>query len=147
MQVILKQDVPHVGLKYEVKDVANGYAQNHLLPRKLAELATPAKMRKLADKRVEAEKQHAARHAEMAEQFKGAHGNVVHLAVKANEQGHLFQGIKADQVAEVLNEKLSLSITADFITRQEPIKDLGEYEIELVSEDVKATVTLVVKAE
>lgn len=142
MDIILLQDVAKVGRKYEVKKVAAGYAQNHLFPRKLAEPASKAKVEQLAKKREEAEKAHAAEYDAIKEMFAGLHGNSINMEVKANEQGHMFQGLKHDEIATVINEKMSASIKPDHIIRQEAIKDLGEYELELEHDDLKAKVTL-----
>lgn len=146
MKVILLQDVPKVGQKYQVKEVAPGFAQNRLFPQKLAELATPARITQLEAKRETAEKEHAAEVSEMAAQLAKVHGNSVVLEVKANEQGHLFQAVKVEEIVNCIDEKLGVSLTSAMIERQEPIKDLGEYEIPLRYEDAQATVTLHVKA-
>ena len=68
MDVILLQDVEKLGLRGDVVDVARGYARNYLLPRKLAETATPARVAEL--RRVEAERaRHEARTAEQASEI------------------------------------------------------------------------------
>lgn len=145
MKVILLQDVPKIGRKYEVKEVANGYAQNFLLRQKLAEVATPAKVEQLQKKRNEAEQQHKQEYDEVKKMFASIHGQSVHMEAVANEQGHLFQGIKAEDIAKVVNEKLQVHLEAMQVVRQEAIKDTGEYEIAIEHDDLTATFTLVVK--
>ena len=147
IDVILMQDIAKLGHKYEVKRVASGYAQNHLFPKKLAELATKQKIAQLAKKRDEAEQAHKAEYETIKKMFADLHGNSIHIEAKANEQGHLFQGIKHDDLATAISEKMNVTLKPDHVTRQEPIKDLGEYEIELVHDDLTASVTVVVKAE
>ena len=147
MDVILLQDVPKVGHKYEVKKVAAGYAQNHLFPRKLAERASKQKIAELAKKRDEAEKAHAAEYDKIKKMFADLHGSSIHITANANEQGHLFQGLKTEEIAHAINEKQGTHLTHDNITRQEAIKDLGEYELELEHDDLKAKLMLVVKNE
>ena len=147
MQVILLQDVPKVGRKYEIKTVANGYAQNHLLPRQLAEAATKNRVAQLTKKREEAEQAHKAEYEEIKKMFKELEGNSVHVEMKANEQGHLFQAIKHDDIAQSINEKLGSALKPEHVTRQEQIKDIGEYELALEHDDLKAKVKFVVKKE
>ncbi|NBD73924.1 50S ribosomal protein L9 [Patescibacteria group bacterium] len=147
MQVILLADVPKVGHKYEVKEVADGFARNNLIPRKLAEMATGAKLAAIKAKQAAWETQHEADVAALKDEFARIHGQSLHLPAKANEQGHLYQGLKADNIAACVNEKLGTHIDPAHVTRQEPIKDVGDHEISLSYEDLTATFTLVVKRE
>ncbi len=147
MQVILLADVPKIGHKFEVKQVADGFARNNLIPRKLAEMATPAKLAAIKAKQASAELQHAADVAGLKKQFETIAGQSLHLHAKANEQGHLYQGLKAEDIVACVNEKLSTRIAPAHVTRQEPIKEVGDHEIELAYEDLSSTFTLVVKGE
>jgi large subunit ribosomal protein L9 len=147
MQVILLQDVPKVGRKYEAVEVANGYAQNYLFPQKLAETARPDRLKQLAAKKQEADAQHQAQYEALKKVFAEIHGTSFIMHAKANEQGHLFQGIKVDDIATFLSEKTGNTIHAEEIDRQEPIKDLGAHELTIEHDDLKATVSVVVEKE
>jgi len=147
MRVILLQDVPKVGHKYEVKEIADGYARNFLLPRGLAEIATEARIRALEAKRAAAQEKQEKQEEGLRKAFADLHGQSIHLAAPANERGHLFRGVKAEDIAAVLSEKCGIAVDARHITRQEPIKETGEYEIELAHGDARARFTLFVKAE
>lgn len=147
MKVILLQDVPKVGHKYEVVNVANGYAQNHLFPQKLAEAASLERMAQLEAKRAEAEKQHHKEYEELKRVFAEVNGHSFIMTAKANEQGHLFQGIKAEDVANYIKEKTGAHIHPEEIDRQEPIKELGSFQLTIEHDDLLAHVTLTVEAE
>ena len=95
MEVILRQDVEKVGLRGEVVDVAPGFARNYLLPRKLAEAATPAKvaeLRKHEDKRARHEAQSFEQAQEIVEKLEGAE---IRFDVPAGETGTLFGSVTA----------------------------------------------------
>ena len=90
MEVILLQDVEHVGLKGDVVDVKRGYARNFLLPRRLAEPATPGRLAHV--RRIEADRaRHEARSAEHAAEIAELLGKtVLRFEVKSGPTGSLF---------------------------------------------------------
>lgn len=141
-RVILLKDVPRVGRKYEVKDVSAGYASNYLYPNKLAEQATPAKEADLAKKRdaAGAAKLHHAK--EIADAVTALKGQTVTLRVKADEKGHLFKKIRAEDVAAETK-----GLSAEHILLKEPIKTAGPHEIAVEGGGTKATFTLLVEKE
>jgi large subunit ribosomal protein L9 len=100
MEVILLQDVEKVGLRGEVVDVARGYARNFLLPRRLAENATPARVAEL--RRIDAERaKHEARTAEQAQDIAELLGKtVLRFEVKAGPTGSLFGSVTPSDIAD-----------------------------------------------
>lgn len=131
MRVILKKDVAGVGLKSEVKEVANGYAQNFLIGRGLAEVATPAKVK-------QAEKHAAKRAAEfeaaktaLEEALSKLGGDGLTIRATANEKDHLFEAINAEAVAAHLKDVAGADVDASAITIETPIKELGEYTVQV----------------
>src|SRR5206468_6216214 len=100
MEVILRQDVEKVGLRGEVVDVAPGFARNYLLPRKLAETATPAKvaeLRKHEDKRARQEAQSFEQAQELVQRLEGTE---LRFDVQAGETGTLFGSVTATDITE-----------------------------------------------
>jgi len=69
MKVILLKDVPRVGQKYDVKEVANGYGRNYLLPNGLAKLATPSEIERAEERRKQLERERAARAEALAKKL------------------------------------------------------------------------------
>jgi large subunit ribosomal protein L9 len=100
MDVILREDVEKVGLRGEVVDVARGFARNYLLPRRLAEAATPARvaeLQKLEAKRARHEAQSFEQAQEIAERLEAQE---LRFDVSAGETGTLFGSVTATDIAE-----------------------------------------------
>ena len=128
MKIILLKDVEKLGKKGEVKNVADGYARNFLIPNKLAALATKSELAKLEEqKKIETEKaeEELKLYQKIASQIDGLE---IEIPVKINEEGNLFGTITASQIAEKLKEKNS-EIKKEQIKLEEPIKEIGEYEV------------------
>lgn len=127
MKVILLKDVEKLGKKGEVKNVADGYARNFLIPNKLAALATKSELAKLEEqKKIETEKaeEELKFYQEIANQIDGLE---LEIPVKVSEEDKLFGAVTASQIAEKLKEK-NFEIKKEQIKLEEPIKEIGEYE-------------------
>ncbi len=145
MQVILLTDVEKLGLRGDVVDVARGYARNFLLPRSLAELATPSKIAELR-KREEQRARHEARTAEQAETIaETLRKTVLRFEVKAGPTGSLFGSVTPTDVADELWRARKVRVDRRRIG-MDAIKRIGRYEISIeVFQDVTVEVkTLVV---
>ncbi len=130
MQVILEQDVPNLGKKGELKEVARGYARNHLLPRGLAVEATPQKLRDWEQRQ---EKEEAI-NKELEEQAREKAGKLSHKEVAfkmpAGEGGRLFGSVTPADVAEQL-VKEGFEVDKKKIELSEQIKSVGSYTAEI----------------
>lgn len=129
MEVILRKDVDKVGLRGEVVDVAPGFARNYLLPRKLAETATPAKvaeLRKHEEKRARQEAQSFEQAQEIAARLEGAE---LRFDVPAGETGTLFGSVTATDIAEQVWQAYRVRIDRRKLELPDPIKRIGRYEI------------------
>jgi large subunit ribosomal protein L9 len=146
MEVILRQDVEKVGLRGEVVDVAPGFARNYLLPRRLAETATPARVAEVA--RREAERaRHEARSAEQAREIADVlTKTVLRFEVSAGPQGTLFGSVTPTDIADEIWRTRKIRVDRRKIDLPDPIKRVGRYEIPIeVFGDVRVDVkTLVV---
>jgi large subunit ribosomal protein L9 len=145
MQIILLQDVEKLGLRGDVVDVARGYARNYLLPRRMAEVASPARVAEL--QRVEAERaRHEARSAEQAEQIAEVLGKtVLRFEVKSGPTGSLFGSVTPSDIADEIWRTRKVRIDRRKIA-MDPIKRIGRYTVPIeVFQEVHAEVkTLVV---
>ncbi|MDP3661590.1 MAG: 50S ribosomal protein L9 [bacterium] len=146
MKIILLQDVPKVGKKWDIKNVADGFAQNSLIPRKLAEAATASALARAEAARKGAEENKVASASELAKNLKTINGARVEISAKANEQGHLFAAIHESEIAKALKEKTGIAVSPEFLKSAQPIKTTGEHAIEIVAGDAKAACTIVVVA-
>jgi large subunit ribosomal protein L9 len=145
MQVILLKDVEKLGLRGDVVDVARGYARNFLLPRRLAELATPARVKEL--ERVEAQRAlHEARSAEQAQEIAEVLGTtVLRFEVKSGPTGSLFGSVTPSDIADEIWRTRKIRVDRRKVAT-DPIKRIGRFTIPIVVfEDVEVEVkTLVV---
>ncbi len=145
MQVILLKDVEKLGLRGEVVDVARGYARNYLLPRKLAENATPARVAEI--ERVEAERaKHEARSAEQAHEIADVLGKtVLRFEVKAGPTGSLFGSVTPSDVADEIWRVRKIRVDRRKIAI-DPLKRIGRFSVPIeLFQDVQVEVkTLVV---
>jgi large subunit ribosomal protein L9 len=148
MDVILRQDVEKVGLRGEVVDVAPGFARNYLLPRKLAEAATPARvaeLRKLEEKRARHEAQSFEQAQEIAQRLEAAE---IRFDVQAGETGTLFGSVTATDVAERVWEAEKVRIDRRKLDLPDSIKRIGRYQVPVeLFADVTATLRLAVVPE
>jgi large subunit ribosomal protein L9 len=145
MDVILLRDVEKLGLRGDVVSVARGYARNYLLPRKLAEAATPARVTEL--QRIEAQRaRHEARTAEQAQEIAEVLGKtVLRFEVKAGPTGSLFGSVTPSDVVDEIWRARKVRVDRRKVAI-DPIKRIGRYSVPIeVFQDVTVEVkTLVV---
>ena len=148
MDVILRSDVDHVGLRGDVVSVARGFARNYLLPRGLAELATPAKVAEL-QKRDRVRARHEAKSVDEARAIAETIGKVeLRFDVKAGPTGSLFGSITATNIADELWERAKVRIDRRKIDLHDPIKRIGRYQVPIeIFTDVTAELRTVVVPE
>jgi large subunit ribosomal protein L9 len=145
-QVILLEDVDKVGLRGEVVSVARGFARNYLLPRKLAETATPARVKEL-ERREGQRARHEARSVEQARDIADVlEKTELRFDVKAGPTGALFGSVTPTDIADRLWSEKKIRIDRRKIELGEPIKRIGRYQVPIdVFQDVRVEVrTLVV---
>jgi large subunit ribosomal protein L9 len=148
MEVILRQDVEKVGLRGEVVDVAPGFARNYLLPRKLAETATPAKvaeLRKTEEKRARQEAQSFEQAQEIAQRLEAEE---LRFDVPAGDTGTLFGSVTATDIAERVWETQKVRVDRRKVELSDSIKRIGRYQIPVeLFADMTATLRIAVVPE
>jgi large subunit ribosomal protein L9 len=127
MRVILLQDVESLGKAGDLKDVANGYARNYLLPKHMAAAATPQLLANY-QQRVAAEQRKLEKQAEQDRQQAERLGQIT-LTFKARvgRQGRLYGSITSQDIAAGLRESEGISIDRRMIELTDPIRALGTY--------------------
>ncbi len=131
MQVILLEDVKGSGKKGELINVSDGYAHNFLIKKKLATPATKENINaaKMAQK-AEAHKKQVEMEEARALQSK-INGKTIKMAVKVGENKKLFGSITAKEIASALKEQQGFDVDKKKIVLSEPIKDLGQHEVDI----------------
>ena len=131
MKVILKADIKGVGKKDQVINASDGYARNFLFPKNLAVEANNENMSKLKAKqdskafRKSQEKEEAKKIAEKLSKIQ------LKIPVKAGENGKIFGGVSAKEIAELLKENYKIEIDKKKIELKETIKTLGAKTIQI----------------
>jgi large subunit ribosomal protein L9 len=147
MKVILMTDVPALGHRGETRDVANGYARNFLLPRKLAVPATPANLKNVEHlKRQRAREDHRALETARAAAAR-IEGLTLSVTARASDDGRLYGSVSAQDVVEFL-DRHEVPVEKRRVQLDEPIKAVGEYKVPVrLHGEVTASLTVSVTRE
>lgn len=147
MQIILQEDVEKLGNRGQIVTVAEGYARNFLLPRKLALEATPGNMKRLEKMRSAFAKKEATE-KESAQTLAELLATVtLTISRKAGENDQLFGSVTSGDIAEGLAAQ-GYTIEKRKIALTDPIKLVGEYQVPIkLFREISANVKLTVKKE
>jgi large subunit ribosomal protein L9 len=129
MEVILLSDVEKVGLRGEVVDVKRGYARNFLLPRKLAEPATPARVAELEKRSALRTRQEAGTFEQARELAATLEATELRFEVKAGPTGSLFGSVTPTDLADEIWRVVKIRVDRRKIHLGDPIKKVGRYEV------------------
>jgi len=145
LKVMLTKDVANVGAAGEIKDVADGYGRNFLIPRKLAVVArrgVEAEARRIRDAASRREAKERDEAQELAEQI----GNkTVVVRLRAGSEDKVFGAITNEDIAVALRQQQQVEIDRRKIELKEPIKQLGEHVVPLrLHREVEAHINLIV---
>jgi large subunit ribosomal protein L9 len=145
MQVILTNDVEKIGERGDIVDVSRGYVRNFLIPRGLAEVATPAKLEEARRQMEEAEERNR-RLAERATEIAGTlNKSVITIEARTGEDERLFGSVTAANIAAAIEKARGVRLDRRRIRLEEPIKSLGTHQVPVqVHGDVEASVKVIV---
>jgi large subunit ribosomal protein L9 len=146
MRVILKNEVKGLGRVGDVKDVADGFARNYLLPRGLAIEATGSQLKHLAQERdaVKAKKDRA--HGDAEELARRIGETTLIFKLKAGEHGKTFGSVTTKEIAEALSKEATAAIDKTMVVLREPLRSLGVHSVEVrLKPDVRTNVTVAIE--
>jgi large subunit ribosomal protein L9 len=147
MQLILREDVPNLGKKGDVVDVARGYARNFLLPRNLAMEKTENNLRRIEKERKLIQVRLATEKADAEALAARLSGLRLSFRRKVHEGNELYGSVSATDIAEELESK-GYAVEKRRVQLDEPIKVLGEYSVSLrLHPDITVSIPLVVEKE
>jgi large subunit ribosomal protein L9 len=148
MRVVFLDDVDNVARAGEIKNVADGYARNFLLPRKLAAAATTATVQQAeARARQLAKEQEKADDAARAVAEKLAASPIV-ISARAGAEGRLFGSVTASDIAEAVSARTGAPVEHRQVVIDAPFKELGTYEVPVIlTRNVRGSVSVEVQAE
>jgi len=144
---MLLQDIDKLGKKYDVKEVADGYARNLLIPKGLVKPATEEALawsktqKEIETKKAEEELK------EIQERATAIDGQEIVISVKVGENSQLFESITSQRISERLKE-VGFDIKKTQIVLTEPIKELGEFPVKIKFEhNLEAEIKLIITEE
>ena len=148
MKVIFLQDVTHVAKTGEVKDVADGYGRNFLLPRRIAIAATAGAMKEM-DALIKREASRRAKtEAELQALTNQLNGKEITIKAKAGAKDKLYGTVTTADIAAEIEKAHNLIVDKRKIELAEPIKQVGSYDVALkVGKDLTATIKVNVEME
>ena len=145
MQVILTRDVEKIGQRGDIVDVSRGYVRNFLVPRGLAEVATPTKLEEVRRQMAEAEERDrriAERASEVAETL---NKSVITIEARTGEDERLFGSVTAANIADAIDRARGVRVDRRRIKLEEPIRSLGTHQVPVqVYGDIEASVKVIV---
>ena len=131
MKIVLLQDVKTLGKKYEIKEVADGYAKNFLIPQKIAKKANKQainiinKWKKEQELKIQTYKEKINKFIEQVNNKK------IKITAKTNEKGILFSSITALQISKKIEKDFNFKLEEKNIVLEKPIKKIGEFLINI----------------
>ena len=146
MKIVLLKDIKNVGKKHDVKDVADGFALNSLIPQGLAEIAVGKALTRVEMLKKQEETEKSIKEDLLSKNLKSIHETKVEIEMEANEKGHLFAGLHAAEMAPLVKEKTGVDLLPEFIQLDKPVKEIGEHTIDIKVNGKSASFILVVKA-
>ncbi len=146
-QAILLQDVESLGERGQVVDVAPGYLRNYLLPRKLAESATPGSIQAAGQRRERAEQAQRDADERSKENASLLSRTVLTIPQQAGDDGRLFGSVTPQDIADAIRDARGIRIDRRKIHLEEPIRHTGTYMVVVeVADEVTATIKTMVVA-
>lgn len=145
MKVILLQELKGRGVEGDVIEVADGFANNFLLPQKVAVKATKGNLKQLEMRRHNIAKREETRTATANQLKETLDGTTVQIDARVGEEGQLFGSVTAQMIADAVKEQLGVEIDRRLIDLKVQIKTAGEHEATVaLHRDIKATIKMIV---
>jgi len=146
MKIILLKDIKNVGKKFDIKDVNDGHAQNMLIPRGLAVPATASAIKNVESEKAKNAGEMKVQHELLVQNIKAIEATTLTISGKANEKGHLFAGIHADELVKQLHAQARIEIEPSFVQLEHPLKTVGEHVVSIKAGGKSAELKVVIKA-
>ena len=145
MQVILKGDVEKIGQRGDIVDVSRGYVRNFLVPRGLAEVATPGKLEEARRQMQEAEERDRRLAERAGEVAATLNKTVITIEARTGEDERLFGSVTAANIADSIQRVRGVHLDRRRMRLEQPIKSRGTHHVPInVHGDVEASVKVIV---
>jgi large subunit ribosomal protein L9 len=147
MKIILLKDAKGVGRQGEIKDVSDGYALNHLIPRGLAQQATAEKVKAHEAATQKESESRAQEQQALVGKLKSLEAAKIEIVAKATEKGGLFKSLGIPDIRKAINSQKGIDVPAENIELEKPIKELGEHPLQLKTAGANVQLFVVVSKE
>ncbi len=148
MKVILMQELKGKGGEGDVVDVAQGFADNYLLPQGIAVKATKGNLKQLEMRMHNIQKREVTRLETADDVQKALEGKGVTVIAKVGEDGQLFGSITPTIIAEAVKDQLGIEIDRKKVDLKKPIKQAGDHTVSIsIYREIKADLSVSVKSE
>ena len=145
MKVVLLNEVRGKGGEGDVVEVAQGYAENYLIPQKLAVPATKGNLKQLDERRKNIEKREAVRLADAGALKEKLDGQQITVDAKIGDEGVLFGSVTSQMIADAVKAQLDIEIDRKRIELGKPIKVAGTHEVAIsLYREIRANVVVLV---
>ena len=145
MKVMLTKDIENVGRAGDIKEVADGYGRNYLIPRKLAVVAgrgTEAEARRIQDAAMRREAKEREEARELAEEIDN---KTVVVRLKVGAEDKAFGAVTNEDISRALRQQHQVEVDRRKIDLREPLKQLGEHQVALrLHRDIDARINLII---
>lgn len=146
MKVILLKDVAKIGRRFDVVTVPDGFALNKLIPKKLAEGATPENLKRLQNLSAKVAHDREMSETSFKETIVACKDVEISVHVEASGEGRMFQALKAQEVVDAIKKATGHELSGEHIIMKTPIKTTGVHEIPVASGNEHGVVTINVVA-
>ena len=147
MKVILLEDVENLGKKWDVKEVADGYARNFLIPQNLVKPASSAEIEQAEKMRQEAETKAQKELAGVEKMASQLDGYELKISVQVGEDGQLYAAVNSPKISSALGAE-GFKVSQKQIKISEPIKELGEFPVVIeFDHGLEVEIQVIVEAE
>ena len=148
MKVVLRKDVPTLGKAGDVKEVADGYGRNFLIPRGLAAPASKTAVTNVAAQKASDARSQSRQAAEQRALAQRISETTLVVHAKTGEQGRLYGSVTSADIASALSAELGRAVDKHEIGLEDPIRSLGSHSAEVhVAANLTAKLTVVVEPE
>lgn len=148
MKVVFLQSVGKIGKAGEVKEVADGYARNYLLPKSLALAATPSAIKEAQDRLRQLEQQQTRSAEEAAGLARQIDGMTLTFRAKVMEGTRIYGSVRDVQIAEEIKRLTGADVERTKVELDEPLRELGSYEVAVrLGKDLAPKITVVISGE
>ena len=145
MKVVLLGEIKGKGGEGDVVEVAQGYAENYLFPKKLAVAATKGNLKQLEERRNNIAKREAVRIADANKVKETLEGKQITVDVKVGDEGILFGSVTAAMIADAIKDQLGVEVDRKRVELGKPIKVAGAHEVAIsLYREIRANVVVLV---